>query len=205
MCLYDEWDHSEPLQDFTHERCEYLLVHSGEDWNNLDIVKCNSSLYTLFLACSRLTFHPVIGKHITCMGIEFIHEKIPSHIHTSHSSSSRVVQVQISLPFHEQMVHYRRCGLSKCFIYEAWRKTSSHHVVTLSLAAAQRFCCSPPMIRWVVHPEDVRAFSCGVTAACACLSCGRRWLRVGGGCCQMMAPGGAMCEMKVGGEWGRKK
>lgn len=27
----------------------------------------------------------------------------------------------------------------------------------------------------------------------------------GGGCCQMMAPGGTMCEMKVGGEWGRKK
>lgn len=24
----------------------------------------------------------------------------------------------------------------------------------------------------------------------------------GGGCCQMMAPGGTMCEMKAGGEWG---
>lgn len=84
-------------------------------------------------------------------------------------------------------------------------KQERHDVVTLRLAAAQRVCCSPPMIRWVVHPEDVRAFSCGVTATCACLSCGRRWLRVGGGCCQMMAPGGAMCEMKVGGEWGRKK
>lgn len=28
---------------------------------------------------------------------------------------------------------------------------------------------------------------------------------MGGGCCQMMAPGGTMCEMKVGGEWGRRK
>lgn len=114
------------------------------------------------------------------------------------------VQLQIALPFHEQMVHCRRRGLSKRVIY-CMKPEEKEVLVTLSLAAAQRFCCSPPMIRWVVHPEDVRAFSCGVTAACACLSCGRRWLRVGGGCCQMMAPGGAMCEMKVGGEWGRKK
>lgn len=28
---------------------------------------------------------------------------------------------------------------------------------------------------------------------------------MGGGCCQMMAPGGAMCEMKVGGEWGEEE
>lgn len=83
-----------------------------------------------------------------------------------------------------------------------WRKTGSLHVVTSSVVAAQRFCCSSPMIRWLVHPEDVRAFSCGVKAACACLSCGRRWLRVGGGCCQMMAPGGAVREIKVGGEMG---
>lgn len=49
------------------------------------------------------------------------------------------------------------------------------------LAATQRRWCFPPMIRWMVHPEDARAFSCGVTAVCACLSCGRRWLCVGVG------------------------
>lgn len=46
--------------------------------------------------------------------------------------------------------------------------------------------------------DQMTAFSCGVMAVHTSLSCGRRWLQVGGGCCQMMAPGGTMCEMKVG-------
>lgn len=48
----------------------------------------------------------------------------------------------------------------------------------MHLATTQRCWCFP-LIRWTVHPEDARAFSCGVTTVCACLSCGRRWLRVG--------------------------
>lgn len=62
----------------------FILVNT----NNLDVVKRNSSLYTLILTGSCLTFHPAIGKYITCVGIECtrdpILKKIPSHIHASH-------------------------------------------------------------------------------------------------------------------------
>lgn len=49
----------------------------------------------------------------------------------------------------------------------------------LHVAETPRCWCFS-LMRWAAHPEDARAFSCGVMAACACLSCGRRWLRVGG-------------------------
>lgn len=53
-------------------------------------------------------------------------------------------------------------------------------LLCLLLVAATPRCWCFSLMRWAAHPEDARAFSCGVMAACACLSCGRRWLRVGG-------------------------
>lgn len=154
---------------------EQFKVYFGEDWKNLHVVKTSSSLYP-FLTCSSLTFTLTLKNILLVRALKL-------HVTTSLSKYS----------------HTFILGLSKPFICESCRKTSSHHTVTLSLATAQRLFCSPPMIRWLVHPQDVRAFSCGVTAACACLSCGRRWLQIGGGCCQMMAPGGAMWEWSGGG------
>lgn len=77
----------------------FILVNT----NNLDVVKRNSSRYTLFLTCSCLTFHLAIGKYITCVGIESICvpilKKIPSDIHASHNLEQLILKYNFKLFF----------------------------------------------------------------------------------------------------------
>lgn len=115
----DEWDNSEPLQDFTHERCGSVYIYPGKHWNNLDVVKRNISLYTLFLTCSCLTFHPSLRKYLHTFKLHTF-----GGIHFE-------VQLQVVLPFGKQMVHYHRCRLSKRFIFEAWRKNKKDMMSSL--------------------------------------------------------------------------
>lgn len=82
------------------------------------------------------------------------------------------------------------------------------------------FCCcsgshasgsNSKMLMLSSHQINSTSWGCeGVFLWCyGCMCMFVMWQGVvacgGGGCCQMMAPGGTMCELKVGGDWGRKK